>query len=539
MGLRVTRCGYNSEFLIRCPDPDCKFWHDNPEFTVPFLSRPLAKSALPIRVPVAKSPNTYRIFVLGSSACAGYPIPAFSFSRILQVMLKSDFPNANIEVINTANVAINSHVIVEIVRALAHHEPDLFIVYMGNNEVIGPYGPETLFAPFLSSRSLIRASIHLKSLKIGQLLQSLVEKLSRNGRASAQWEGLAMFAHRTITADDPRMKKVYRYYESNLQDIVECARKAGAGIILSTVGSNLKDLAPFASEHGRKVVPEWDSFFEAGKNDESSGRFKQAIEDFRSASAIDDGYAELHFRMGRCYQALRQFARAKDEFIRARDLDALRVRADSKINDIVRQVAAGKKEDGAVFFDAAETLNAHSPEGISGKELFYEHAHLNFTGNYVLAKAMLPAIERQLPAWIKAHGGNKAVLSQEDCARDLGYTKLEELIGDNDMISLVDGRPPFTGAVNQAALLKRLKGNVESIRLYFAKNGFAKVVDQSLEASRGNPDDPWIHYLLGTAYLLAGKTQEGVYFLQLAIKEMPSLKDTFQIESGKIVLRRN
>ena len=34
--------------------------------------------------------------------------------------------------------AIDSHVTVEIARDCTAHQPDLFIVYLGNNEVVGP-----------------------------------------------------------------------------------------------------------------------------------------------------------------------------------------------------------------------------------------------------------------------------------------------------------------------------------------------------------------------------------------------------------------
>ena len=44
------------------------------------------------------------------------------------------------EVVNTAVTAINSHVVREIASDLEEIESDLWIVYMGNNEVYGPFG---------------------------------------------------------------------------------------------------------------------------------------------------------------------------------------------------------------------------------------------------------------------------------------------------------------------------------------------------------------------------------------------------------------
>jgi hypothetical protein len=92
-------------------------------------------------------------------------------------MLSDMYPDTKFEVINTALVAINSHVILEIAKDCAKYKPDLFIVYMGNNEVIGPFGPGTVFSSFSPSLSLIRASIKFKATKTGQLLDLIANSI--------------------------------------------------------------------------------------------------------------------------------------------------------------------------------------------------------------------------------------------------------------------------------------------------------------------------------------------------------------------------
>jgi hypothetical protein len=106
-------------------------------------------------VPAVKTADTYRIFVLGESAALGIPIPSTSFARILEVMLRDHSPERRFEIINTAMTAINSNVILPTARECAGHRPDLFIVFMGNNEVVGPFGTAGVLGPFASSRSLI------------------------------------------------------------------------------------------------------------------------------------------------------------------------------------------------------------------------------------------------------------------------------------------------------------------------------------------------------------------------------------------------
>ena len=72
---------------------------------------------------------------------------------------------------------------------------------------------------------------------------------------------------------------------------------------------------------------------------EDAGRHSEALDRYLSAAAIDDRYAELQYRIGRVYWALGEFTEAQERFALARDLDTLRFRADSRINEIIRSVA--------------------------------------------------------------------------------------------------------------------------------------------------------------------------------------------------------
>ena len=87
---------------------------------------------------------------------------------------------------------------------------------------------------------------------------------------------------------------------------------------------------------------------------------------------------------------------AKEHFVRARDLDTLRFRADSRINDINRAVAARHRAQN--WSMPRHSFPKESPNGIIGSELVYEHVHLTPPGNYLLARAMFLQIASKLPA---------------------------------------------------------------------------------------------------------------------------------------------
>ena len=122
--------------------------------------------------------------------------------------------------------------------------------------------------------------------------------------------------------------------------------------------------------------------------------YAEALKSYLSAAGIDGEYAELEFRIARCLRALGDYTAARKHFLRARDLDTLRFRADSRINDINRSVASSS---GAELVDADAIFANESLNGITGSDLVYEHVHLTPRGSYLLARAMFLQIASQLP----------------------------------------------------------------------------------------------------------------------------------------------
>src|SRR5947209_13705292 len=152
-------------------------------FPAPFFPPGIIKTPQAYSIPLENQPGTFRIFILGQSAAMGDPDPAYAFSRYLEVMLRERYPALKFEVVNTGSVAINSHVLLPLARGLAKQQPDLFIIYSGNNEVVGPYGPGTALTSGGMSMPVIPASIFARSTRIGQLLTKV-------GEQRKEWGGM-------------------------------------------------------------------------------------------------------------------------------------------------------------------------------------------------------------------------------------------------------------------------------------------------------------------------------------------------------------
>ena len=76
-------------------------------------------------------------------------------------MLSTRHPAKKFEVVNAAMTGINSHVILPLVRSCEEAHGDVWVIYMGNNEVVGPFGAGTVFGNQATPLPLIHALLEL------------------------------------------------------------------------------------------------------------------------------------------------------------------------------------------------------------------------------------------------------------------------------------------------------------------------------------------------------------------------------------------
>jgi hypothetical protein len=180
----------------------------NNQFGWRFFGAAMARMPAPICLPQIKGTNTVRIVVFGESAALGDPQPAFGLPRMLEAILELRYPGTRFEVVNAAMTAINSNVILPIARDCAGADADIWVIYMGNNEVIGPFGAGTVFGQQVPPLPLIRANLALKTTRTGQLMDTLRCEIQKPPMGKSEWGGMEMFLDQQIRADDPRMSAV-------------------------------------------------------------------------------------------------------------------------------------------------------------------------------------------------------------------------------------------------------------------------------------------------------------------------------------------
>ena len=560
LGLRVVGYGHSTRLFLPRTIGGREFLIPNEKFTHGFFPPALARAPLSSRMAADKPEGTYRIFLLGESAAYGDPDPSFGVGRYLEALLEERYPAGDFEVVCVAITAINSHVILPIARECAKHDGDLWVVYMGNNEMIGPYGAGTVFGDQAPGLGSVRAAVALKNTRLGQLMDRMVGGLRSGAAAPEAWEGIAMFSKNPLRHDDPKRLRAYENFKANLDDILSVGKKAGVPIILSTVASNLRDCSPFLSVHSAGLKPaqqtEWQRLFQEAAALEAGGNNQAALALYAKAAALDSHFAELQFRIGTCQLALRDADKAREAFERARDDDALVVRADTRINGIITDAVTRAGADGSVVgVDAVEVLASQTPDAIPGKELFYEHVHFTMAGNYQLARALAGKVAQRLPSAITATGGERAA----EVEADVVNRRLAATVWDQKRVwDVALGRisvAPFTSQSSHPRNLEYCKARMKEVdarttsqspardqAMYEA--ALAREPDDTLvrwnyaqffertgrlpdAAKQGKricerlPDASWPHYFTGSVLARQGRKAEAADYLERALRITP------------------
>jgi tetratricopeptide (TPR) repeat protein len=522
VGLRLGGYGYPTALFLPGPAGTRVENRDYGRRFFP-LSLPHPPPPLPCTLSVPKRVGTCRIFVLGESAAMGFPEPSVGFARVLEVLLQVRYPQTRFEVVNTAMVAINSNTVLPIARECAGYEPDLFVVLLGNNEVVGPFGAAGVLGPQATNLALLRANLAVKTTRTGQMLNRLVYSWGARKNDPRKWTGMTTFAESHVRPEDPRLPVLYGHFRSNLEDVCSAGAGAGVPVLVCTVPVNLKDSAPFGSSHGPGVGEKdreaWEQLCKDGAAQEEAGDPTAALRSYEAASAIDDGVADLEFRLGRCHLALGQREEALRHYSRARDLDTLRFRADTSINDIVREVCAARASAGVRLVDAERVFAESSPAGVPGEEFFLEHVHMNFKGNALLAQTVFEAVQERLPDSVRTRDSGK-LLSEEECAERLACTEWNELKIATQIRGMFE-RPPFTNQLDRAERDRRWDKQCQEMTSRLRKDGFRQALGQYQQALQWRERDWMVRLNYGQLLMECGRAEEAAEQYQAALDEMP------------------
>lgn len=466
IGLRWSGYGWPTRYFVPGESEGQPCWVENDRFGWRFFPRALVRHPPPTLLRAERPTGGCRIFVLGESAAMGDPRPAYSMGRYLQVLLEERHPGRPFEVVTVAMTAINSHALLPMARDCARHGGDIWILYLGNNEMVGPFGALDVLGPAAPPWFWVRARLAMQEWRLGQAVQDVLERWRGRRVPPGGWAGMEMYAEHRLPPGDPRRERVYRNFERNLRDILSVGLQNGLRILVSPAAVNLKDCPPFASVPGRMqegaTLEALEIWLTRGAEAERLGRWTTAADAYRAAVALAPEHAGAQYRLGRALLRLGLREEARRAFQAACDADALPFRADSRIQALTQQVVEHMHSERIRWLDAAAVLAARSEDGIPGRESFFEHVHLNPEGNYALARAFAERIEDWLPRAVDASPQGEW-LSGSQCAERLALTDWNRVSIYEDLRRRLR-QPPFTAQVDHEADLRWIDAQLQLLR---------------------------------------------------------------------------
>jgi tetratricopeptide (TPR) repeat protein len=522
--LRLVGVGTHYQYFNQIDIDGEAFYQENPDFADQFYPPSLNVGPLQNTFAAERSDDRLRVFVLGGSAAMGFPHKNHGVDRLLAAQLRALFPNRDVEVVNTAMTSVNSHVVYQVAKTLPAESADVAVILMGNNEVVGPYGPGTFNQNFLSSLSAIRALQALKRTRLWQLLDSaLSEVQSSDAKADLEWQGMQMFVDNGVAEDDPRMSAVYEHFEGNLRDIVDTLDAKGMHVVLSTVPVNLRQSAPFLSV-SRDDISAGDetkltALRERAELQALNGRWREAQDLWQQAIALDAGHADSHFQLATSLENLGEYALARSHYERALDLDGLRFRADTRINAIIEGVAREYDSSQVSFVHSSKGFDRASAPFAPGWDLLVEHVHYDFSGNAVLARIFARAIARHLSPTTPPK-----LLKPEEVAARIGFPNHETIENLKNLQGMAK-QPPFPGQSNYQDYLAFLATELSSVT---AEVGEPKDVVRRRQQVLVDGEGDWkLHFeMIALARHLKNK-QAQYYHLDQLFKLYPHNRESY------------
>jgi tetratricopeptide (TPR) repeat protein len=524
LGLTALGVGKSFDYFHKIDINGRPHYQENPDFADQFYPPSLNIGPVENTFAAERSPDLLRVYIFGESAALGFPHKNHGLDRLLAAQLRAALPSRRIEVINTAMTSVNSHVIYAVAKSIPDNSADFAVILMGNNEVVGPYGPGTFNQNFLGNITLIRGIQALKRTRTWQALNGLIQKVRPvDAQQDLKWEGMQMFTKHGVPQDDPRMESVYGHYEDNLVSIIETLRGKGMHVVLSSVPVNVRNSAPFLSVHRRDMsqaeLDQWRESTRKGAQSSAQGDWDDAIAHFQAALAIDPDYADTHFRLATAFENSSQLQQAKAHYQRALDLDALRFRADTRMNQIIQQVAATIGNDGFSFVDSAAAVEQASQPFQPGWNLLLEHVHYNFAGTNLIAAEISRSIVRTLTGT-----DSFQPLPSDEVARRVGFPNFDTAEEIRNLQGMIE-HPPFPGQSNYVELQRFLDGKLQST---IKEVGSSMAVMQRRQAVTDAGLADWkVHFELAVLNQRLGNTPAMYHHLNQILELYPYNRETY------------
>ncbi len=528
-----------------------------------------------------KPANTFRIFCFGGSTTYGRPFDGrTSFSRWLQDLLNASEPEAVFEVINAGGISYASYRIVPLIKEALQYQPDLVIIYTGHNEFLER---RTYAGLFSQGAGLITIRSVLENLYIYQALKRVIEPLlpagptdagNERGRRGTTMDGSggsnrsASSTGKSILKDDVTAildrsagldryhrdekfaRGVIQHFARNIETMIYVCKRAGIPVIMVEPASNLKDFSPFKSEHRKDLTSseksELDGKIEQAAKLVRQGRYEESLGGLDEAIKKDPLYAAAYFRRGKAMLGMGRYAQARNDFVKARDLDVCPLRCITQLEEKIRHISEKEHVPLIRFQHALVKANngKDAASDLPGNESFLDHVHPTVEGHQLLAELIMDEMIRTRLV------RPKRVLSREEkdsiyvtgmkgldpeffVTKDLNLAKVLRWAGKKD-----EARQVLMKTKEKLSDNPEVHKMLGSFLLEDGRHGQA--IEEYRKAVQLSAGDPVLRFSLANAYYKAGLQSKSQEIYEKLLAESGPMPDAcanlamIHLEAGRI-----
>jgi len=488
--------------------------------------------------PQQKDEDAYRIFCIGGSTTFGRPYQdPLSFCGWLRTYLQAADPSHEWEVINAGGISYASYRVARMMNELKNYQPDLFIVYSGQNEFLEQRSYGTLQE---LPAWVINLDATMSNTRIYTVMKLAMDAIRPDtGSISLRRDELNgevddilnhTLGPESYYRDEILKQRVIMHYRLNLRRIAKIADSVNAGIVFIKPVINIRDISPFKSEHGNDLeldaLMQWHVLYSDARELQQAGRLDEAMVKYRAALAIDDRYAELHFRIGQVLFEQLRYHEAEAAFRRAVEEDVAPLRILASMQQTVKDVAA---IEGAPLIDFPAIMRqAYLDEydhTVFGSEYFTDHVHTNFEGYRKLGTALFDHLVEQGIARPEASWDTARIeaVSQEVLA---GIDENDEGVTLLNIGAVFEWAGKFEEG--HALLLRALEilGPIEEILMRLASSSYSlgkldDAFNYLREIQALSPNFPGLNSKLAMIRLEQGKTDEAIAYCEAELEIYP------------------
>lgn len=337
-----------------------------------------------------------RIFIVGGSAAYGFPYTEeYGFSGYLRRALDKSAPG-RFEVINAAGMSYGSHRVLDVLKDVLLFDPDIVIVYSGNNEYVEQNVLQEVKAPSAAMKkisSLLDSTDTYRAIRLSlfKVAPQVFEKKIKNDLTDIRSN--PQVSRGNIGRSPGTDAAIVANYRGNIAKMKQLLVQEDVKGIFCTVPVDIGGWIPDSGLprfEDEDVARRWIDLIElrdaAFQRRDIAGE-SQYLQQILAITPHDPG---MLFNYGKVLWMQGQYSIAYQELVKAKDYDYRPIRALSSFNEVIRGTA---EPDNNIYL--AELENRFKKKYLQGEAqgFFLDYCHLTENGHKLVAQWLLPKLD--------------------------------------------------------------------------------------------------------------------------------------------------